>query len=59
MEKNGITTGVMEVSSHSLDLNRVDDIEFDVGVFQIYLLNTLDFHKNMNLYFSVKIIQKN
>jgi len=55
MGKNDITTGVMEVSSHSLDLNRVDDIKFDVGVFSNLSPEHLDFHKNMNSYFQSKL----
>ena len=55
MKMNDITTGIMEVSSHSLELNRVDDIEFDVGVFSNLSSEHLDFHKNMNLYFQSKL----
>ena len=40
MKKNGITTGVMEVSSHSLDLNELMILNLMLVCFQIYLLNT-------------------
>ena len=55
MKGNGIKTGVMEVSSHSLELSRVDDIEFDVGVFSNLAPEHLDFHKNMDSYFQSKL----
>ena len=33
MYKNKINNAVIEVSSHALDLNRVNDIQFDIGIF--------------------------
>lgn len=47
---------VMEVSSHALDLKRVDDAEFDVAVFFTNLtLDHLDYHKTMEAYRGAKL----
>jgi UDP-N-acetylmuramoyl-L-alanyl-D-glutamate--2,6-diaminopimelate ligase len=45
---------VMEVSSHGLSLNRVDGIDFEVAVFTNLSHDHLDFHKDVEEYFSVK-----
>lgn len=45
---------VMEVSSHALDLNRVDESDFDYGIFTNLSLEHMDFHKNMENYFNAK-----
>ncbi|MBQ1334508.1 MAG: UDP-N-acetylmuramoyl-L-alanyl-D-glutamate--2,6-diaminopimelate ligase [Clostridia bacterium] len=45
---------VMEVSSHSLALNRVDSVKFAVGIFTNLTQDHLDFHKDMDDYFSAK-----
>ena len=47
---------IMEVSSHSLVLGRILNIEFDVAVFTNLTQDHLDFHKNMENYFSAKKI---
>src|SRR5690349_21852380 len=44
----------MEVSSHALELNRVDDVRFAVGVFTNLTQDHLDFHKTMESYFDAK-----
>jgi UDP-N-acetylmuramoyl-L-alanyl-D-glutamate--2,6-diaminopimelate ligase len=44
----------MEVSSHALALGRVEDIEFDIGIFTNLTVDHLDFHMNMDGYFSAK-----
>jgi UDP-N-acetylmuramoyl-L-alanyl-D-glutamate--2,6-diaminopimelate ligase len=44
----------MEVSSHALALHRVDGCEFEVGVFTNLSQDHLDFHSDMEDYFSVK-----
>ena len=54
MLKNGISWVVMEVSSHSLALNRVKDIDFDVAVFTNLTREHLDFHKTMESYREAK-----
>lgn len=50
----GITHVVMEVSSHGLELNRVDDIKFGVAVFTNLTPEHLDFHLTMQDYFRAK-----
>lgn len=45
---------VMEVSSHSLELNRVYGINFHAGVFTNLTQDHLDFHKTMENYFLAK-----
>lgn len=45
---------IMEVSSHSLALGRVNGIEFDIAVFTNLTQDHLDFHKNMENYFNAK-----
>ena len=54
MLQNGIDTIVMEVSSHSLDLKRVDNTEFDVGVFTNLSQDHLDYHVTFENYFAAK-----
>ncbi|MBD3182627.1 UDP-N-acetylmuramoyl-L-alanyl-D-glutamate--2,6-diaminopimelate ligase [Candidatus Poribacteria bacterium] len=46
---------VMEVSSHALELKRVDDIKFDVAAFTNLSQDHLDFHKGMNGYLASKL----
>jgi UDP-N-acetylmuramoyl-L-alanyl-D-glutamate--2,6-diaminopimelate ligase len=45
---------VMEVSSHSLALKRVDKVNFSAAVFTNLTRDHLDFHGNMNAYFETK-----
>lgn len=45
---------VMEVSSHSLDLHRVDGCYFEVGIFTNLTQDHLDFHKTMDNYVKAK-----
>lgn len=47
---------VMEVSSHSLELSRVDNLDFDIGVFTNITSDHLDFHSNFENYLSAKKI---
>jgi len=54
MLNQGVDTVVMEVSSHSLELNRVRACEFDVGVFTNLTQDHLDFHLNFENYFNAK-----
>ena len=54
MKKTGVTHVIMEVSSHGLDLNRVDYCQFDLGVFTNLSQDHLDYHKDMNDYFNCK-----
>lgn len=50
----GVRHVVMEVSSHALDLSRVDDIQFDTAVFTNLTGEHLDFHGDMESYLSAK-----
>ncbi|MFC4891995.1 UDP-N-acetylmuramoyl-L-alanyl-D-glutamate--2,6-diaminopimelate ligase [Pseudofrancisella aestuarii] len=45
---------VMEVSSHSLDQNRVKGLDFDMAVFCNLSHDHLDYHKTMDNYFLAK-----
>lgn len=44
----------MEVSSHALDLRRVDRTAFDVGVFTNLSQDHLDYHRDLEDYFAAK-----
>ncbi len=54
MLDEGCTHVVMEVSSHSLVLNRVAGIEFDIALFTNLTQDHLDFHGNMEEYARAK-----
>lgn len=54
MEASGITSCIMEVSSHALDQNRVDAIEFNKAIFTNLSSEHLDYHKSMEEYFAAK-----
>ena len=54
MKKAGVTHVIMEVSSHGLDLNRVDFCQFDAGVFTNLSQDHMDYHKGMDDYFNCK-----
>lgn len=54
MVNEGVKYVVMEVSSHSLALNRVDGCEFDIAVFTNLSQDHLDFHHNMEEYAKTK-----
>jgi len=56
MVKEGIDYCVMEVSSHSLYLNRVYGIEFNQGIFTNLTRDHLDFHKTFKNYYKAKMI---
>lgn len=47
---------VMEVSSHSLVLNRVDGVHFHTGIFTNLTQDHLDFHKTMEEYARAKAL---
>ena len=54
MVEKGIEYGVMEVSSHALDQERVAACHFDVGVFTNLSPEHLDYHEDMQQYFAAK-----
>lgn len=54
MADNGVTHVVMEVSSHALDLSRIDHCWMDVGGFTNLSQDHLDFHQTMDAYWNSK-----
>lgn len=56
MVRSGVDYAVMEVSSHSLILNRVYGIKFDVGILTNITKDHLDFHKTMEAYAEAKAL---
>lgn len=54
MAERGVDTAVMEVSSHALELGRVDGIRFAAGGFTNLSRDHLDFHPTMAAYFEAK-----
>ena len=55
MVKENVSHAIMEVSSHALELNRVDNCLFDVGVFTNLSQDHLDFHPSMEAYRDAKL----
>ncbi len=55
MVDKGIQYCVMEVSSHSLDLKRVEYMDFQVGIFTNLTEDHLDYHKDMENYYKSKL----
>ena len=56
MVEDGVDYCVMEVSSHSLYLDRVYGIEFNEGIFTNLTQDHLDFHKTFENYYNSKLI---
>ncbi len=54
MVASGVTTCVMEVSSHSVELQRIAGLDFDIGAFTNLTQDHLDFHKTMEAYAETK-----
>lgn len=54
MKDENVEIVVMEVSSHSLKLNRVYGIDYDLAVFTNLTPEHLDFHSTMDDYFEAK-----
>jgi UDP-N-acetylmuramoyl-L-alanyl-D-glutamate--2,6-diaminopimelate ligase len=54
MREAGSGACVMEVSSHALELRRVDGIRFAAAVFTNLTRDHLDFHGDMDTYFAAK-----
>ena len=55
MVESGLTSAVMEVSSHALALDRTAGCEYDVAVFTNLTQDHLDFHHTMDEYFETKL----
>jgi UDP-N-acetylmuramyl-tripeptide synthetase len=56
MIDSDVNAAVIEVSSHALVKHRVDECEFDVGIFTNLTQDHLDFHKTLDEYFKAKLI---
>ena len=54
MVQKSVNLCMMEVSSHAIELNRVDNIKFDVAIFTNLTRDHLDFHKTMENYYLAK-----
>ncbi len=54
MLRSGCQACVMEASSHGLEQNRVDQVEFNVGVFTNLSPEHLDYHGDLESYFAAK-----
>ena len=49
--KSGVKDVVMEISSHALNLHRVEDVNVNIAVFSNLTPEHLDFHSDMESYF--------
>lgn len=54
MTEASVTTAIMEVSSHALELGRVHGCDYDIAVFTNLTQDHLDFHKTMDRYRQAK-----
>lgn len=54
MRDEGVSAVTMEVSSHAIDLHRVDGIRFAVAAFTNLTQDHLDYHRTIEEYWSVK-----
>lgn len=54
MVEKGVEYCVMEVSSHSLELDRVYGTKFEMGIFTNLTRDHLDFHKTFENYYAAK-----
>jgi UDP-N-acetylmuramyl-tripeptide synthetase len=55
MRTRGVDAAVMEVSSHGLELSRVDGCKYDVAAFTNLTQDHLDFHTDMTRYRDAKL----
>jgi UDP-N-acetylmuramoyl-L-alanyl-D-glutamate--2,6-diaminopimelate ligase len=54
MVEHGVDVCAMEVSSHALEVGRVDGVVFDLAVFTNFGRDHLDFHETVEAYFAAK-----
>lgn len=54
MVKDGMKACALEVSSHGLELGRVQSVDFDVAIFTNLTHDHLDFHGTLERYFAAK-----
>lgn len=55
MVKDGMKACALEVSSHGLELGRVQSVDFDVAIFTNLTYDHLDFHGTLERYFAAKL----
>jgi len=55
MKDGGIQFVPMEVSSHAIGMNRVDNVKFDAAIYTNLGFDHLDFHGNRENYFKTKL----
>jgi UDP-N-acetylmuramoyl-L-alanyl-D-glutamate--2,6-diaminopimelate ligase len=55
MKCGGVENAVMEISSHALEMNRVDDVNVNIAIFTNLSQDHLDFHENMENYYLAKL----
>ncbi len=56
MKERGVDAVAMEVSSHALDMHRVDGVVYDAALFTNLSQDHLDFHFTMEAYFQAKAV---
>lgn len=54
MSDAGVDAAIIEVSSHALDLARVDELRFDAVAFTNLSQDHLDYHEDLEAYFQAK-----
>ena len=55
LKSGGVNYAVMEISSHALEMHRVNDVQINVAVFTQLSQDHLDYHDNMENYFQAKL----
>ena len=55
LKSGGINHAVMEISSHALEMYRVNDVQVNVAIFTQLSQDHLDYHDNMENYFQAKL----
>jgi murE/murF fusion protein len=56
LKKENINNVIIEASSHGLDQNRLDHLNFKAAVFTNFSQDHLDYHKTMKKYLNAKLI---
>ncbi len=54
MKEKSVRVAVIEASSHAIDQNRLDGIDIEIGAFTNISNEHLDYHQNIEEYFSAK-----
>ena len=55
IKDGGIDYVPMEISSHAIEMHRIDDLKIDIGIFTNLGFDHLDFHKTQEQYFQSKL----